>query len=387
MKKLNNVQVAVFLLGALLMVIGAGTSMLAWGSAPYVFSVGALCFASMQMLQRYEGSNFVICRLRRIQLVSDVLFLVSGLLMIANKGNFLGLSYMTYIEYVYNKWVYFNISLYFCATKGINMNKILYAFVVMATLASCAQSYSIQGSSSVSSLDGSKLYLKTVKDQELKSMDSCDVVHGKFRFAGLLDTVKLANLYMDDEPLAMPVVVEKGEIEVRIDNTGRSVSGTPLNEKLYQFIHRHDQIGNEMNELSHKQSQMLLDGIDEDVINHTLSAEAARLAQQEDSLVTNFIVENFDNVLGPGVFMMMTSGYPYPVLTPQIEDIMSKATKKFKEDPYVKQYYQTANEIQARQNGLVDDTPQAAAPTQVVPDTQQQVADSMAAPSLNIPQK
>ena len=105
MKKLNNVQVAVFILAALLMVIGAGTSMLAWGSAPYVFSVGALCFASMQMLQRYEGSNFVIRRLRRIQLVSDVLFLVSGLLMIANKGNFLGLSYMTYIEYVYNKWV------------------------------------------------------------------------------------------------------------------------------------------------------------------------------------------------------------------------------------------------------------------------------------------
>ena len=137
--------------------------------------------------------------------------------------------------------------------------------------------------------------------------------------------------------------------------------------------------------LGHKSRRF--DGIDEDVINRTLTAEAARLAQQEDSLVTNFIVENFDNVLGPGVFMMMTSGYPYPVLTPQIEDIMSKATKKFKDDPYVKQYYQTANEIQARQNGLVDDTPQAAAPTQVVPDTQQQVADSMAAPSLNIPQK
>jgi len=105
MKQLNKVQTAIFLLGALLMVIGAGTSVLAWGSAPYVFSVGALGFASMQMLQRYEGSNFVIRRLRRIQLVSDVFFLLSGLLMIANKGNFLGLSYITYIEYVYNKWV------------------------------------------------------------------------------------------------------------------------------------------------------------------------------------------------------------------------------------------------------------------------------------------
>lgn len=105
MRQLNKVQTAIFLLGALLMVIGAGTSVLAWGSAPYVFSVGALGFASMQMLQRYEGGNFVIRRLRRIQLVSDVFFLLSGLLMIANKGNFLGLSYITYIEYVYNKWV------------------------------------------------------------------------------------------------------------------------------------------------------------------------------------------------------------------------------------------------------------------------------------------
>lgn len=257
------------------------------------------------------------------------------------------------------------------------MNKILYALIVMATLASCAESYSIQGTSSISSLDGSKLYLKTVKDQELKNMDSCDVVHGKFRFAGLLDTVKLANLYMDDESLMMPVVVEKGEIEIHIDNTGRRVSGTPLNDKLYQFINRHDQIGNEMNELSHKQSRMLLDGIDEAVINKQLSAEAARLAQQEDSLVTNFIVENFDNVLGPGVFMMITSQYRYPVLTPQIEDIMSKATKQFKNDPYVREYYQVAQENEQRMNGLSETAAPAAPVDSIAPQTP--------APLVNMP--
>ena len=259
------------------------------------------------------------------------------------------------------------------------MNKIFYAVVIIATLASCAESYSIQGSSSVSSLDGSKLYLKTIKDQELKNLDSCDVVHGKFRFAGLLDTVKMANLYMDEQSLMMPVVVEKGEIEIRIDNTSRTVSGSPLNDKLYQFIQRHDQLGNELNELSHKQSQMLLEGIDEEVINRQLSAEAARLAQQEDSLVTNFIVENFDNVLGPGVFMMMTSGYQYPILTPQIEDIMSKATKKFKEDDYVKSYYQTAVAIQSRQNGLIDDNAPA--------DTPVATTDSLQVPPTNLEQK
>jgi hypothetical protein len=238
----------------------------------------------------------------------------------------------------------------------------------------------------VSSLDGSKLYLKTVKDQELKNMDSCDVVHGKFRFAGLLDTVKLANLYMDDQPLMMPVVIEQGEIEIHIDNTSRTVSGSPLNDKLYQFIHRHDQLGNEMNELGHKQSQMLLEGIDEATINRQLTIEAARLAKQEDSLVTSFIVENFDNVLGPGVFMMVTGGYQYPILTPQIEDIMSKATKKFKDDPYVKEYYRTAQEIQARQNGLIEDQPQAAPQAAPAPEPQA-VPDSTQVPALNLPQE
>ena len=105
MRKLNSFQVAIYLIGALLMAIGAGTSILAWKAAPYVFAAGAIAFVSMQFLQRYEGANMVIRRLRRIQLFSDVFFLLSAALMIANTSNFLGLDYFTYIEYVYNKWV------------------------------------------------------------------------------------------------------------------------------------------------------------------------------------------------------------------------------------------------------------------------------------------
>ena len=72
------------------------------------------------------------------------------------------------------------------------------------------------------------------------------------------------------------------------------------------------------------------------------------------------------------------------MLTPQIEDIMSKATKKFKEDAYVKDYYETATAIQARQNGLVDDTPQ----TQTQPSSQMPSAtDSLQVPPLNLEQK
>ena len=235
------------------------------------------------------------------------------------------------------------------------MHKILLAFATMALMASCANSYNVHGSSSISSLDGSKLYLKAVKNNELKSIDSCDIIHGQFHFSGILDTVRMANLFMDDQSL-MPVVLEEGEIVIKIDNAAQSVGGTPLNDKLYKFIDKHKQLDNRMSELSHKQSQMMLEGVDELTINEKLNAEAEKIAAEEDKLVTSFIVENFDNVLGPGVFMMITSGFNVPVLTPQIEDIMSKATEKFKNDPYVKEYYQVASDNMAKMQGL--DEPQ-----------------------------
>ena len=134
-----------------------------------------------------------------------------------------------------------------------------------------------------------------------------------------------------------------------------------------------------MAELSHRQSQMLLDGIDEDQIDRQLSIEANEIAQEEDKLVTRFICDNFDNVLGPGIFMMITSQYRYPVLTPQIEDIMSKATEEFKNNPYVREYYQAAQENEARMNGTKD-MDDVAAP---LPDS---TAVQPAAPLTNVPQ-
>jgi len=232
------------------------------------------------------------------------------------------------------------------------MKIFLYVFMVMAGLVSCTESYNIQGSSSVSSLDGSKLYLKAVKNREVQSIDSCEVLHGKFKFSGTLDTTMMVNLFMDNRPLMMPIVLEPGEIIVKIDDSSRKVSGTPLNDILYAFLDQLNQLGNRMNELGHRESQMLLDGIDEQTIASQLSVEAEQIAMEEDTLITNFIVANSDNVLGPGVFMMITAGFQYPVLTPQIEHIMTLASETFKNDSYVKEYYNTATQIQQKQQGL-----------------------------------
>lgn len=105
MQPLNKYQTAIYLIGALLMVVGAGASLLAWTPAPYVYAVGAVGFASMQMLQRYDGSNFVIRRLRRLMLLSDLFFLLAAVLMFASYYRLLPIDHLTYVQYIYNKWV------------------------------------------------------------------------------------------------------------------------------------------------------------------------------------------------------------------------------------------------------------------------------------------
>lgn len=105
MRQLNRIETIIYVAGAVLMVIGAGVSVLGWDGYPYLFSIGAVGYTAMQLQQRYEGQNITIRRLRRLMIASDLLILVAGVLMFASQGNALGISQVAYLQYVYNKWV------------------------------------------------------------------------------------------------------------------------------------------------------------------------------------------------------------------------------------------------------------------------------------------
>lgn len=219
----------------------------------------------------------------------------------------------------------------------------------MLLLAACAGQYQVEGTSSVQGLEGRTLYLKAFVGDKLENIDSCDVVHGKFHFSGRLDSTLMANLFVGEESV-MPLVLEDGLLKVNIGTTSQEVTGSPLNDTLYSFIKKKTQIDYRVAELPHKESQMIMDGVDHDLILIRLGDEARELAAEEDVLVTNFITSNFDNVLGPGVFMILTSGYPYPVLTPQIEQILTQATPYFTNHPYVREYISVAKENMEKLN-------------------------------------
>lgn len=266
------------------------------------------------------------------------------------------------------------------------MNRIFYAFIALMALASCANSYDISGTSNVSTLDGRMLYLKILENNDFKNVDSCDVVHGQFHFQGSVDSMKMANIFMDDD-LVLPLVLESGSITVKLDDTQQVVSGTPMNDKLFGFFKKYQQIQNQLRELVHKHDQAIMNGSDMVAVNKQLNEESIRLSEQEDKLITSFVTDNFNNVLGPGVFFLVTMGNQYPMLSPWIEDIMSKATEYFKNDPYVKDYYKKAQENQEIMNGTRDaqsgmQSEMEAAP-QVNPDAAPApTANELAAPTI-----
>ena len=110
MKQLNRFQSILFAIGGMLMVIGAGCFAFMWQQQVvcWLFLAGATMFTLMQSMQTYEGSNFVIRRLKRIQAVANLFFMLAGILMVDTAYMFfrpLFNSSIAYIDFLYNKWV------------------------------------------------------------------------------------------------------------------------------------------------------------------------------------------------------------------------------------------------------------------------------------------
>ena len=115
MKQLNKTQGILFLAGGVMMVAGAGCFVFMWQQRVvcWVFLLGVVLFTLMQLMQTYEGEDLVVKRLKRIQVIADILFLLSGFLMVDAAYQYLlplfntpdGSGYYTYLNYVYNKWV------------------------------------------------------------------------------------------------------------------------------------------------------------------------------------------------------------------------------------------------------------------------------------------
>ena len=103
MKQLSKVQSAIFLLGGVLMVVGAAgfafyrpglLNIKGYGNCivritSWLFLIGTVLFSVIQAMQIYEGKSLVIIRLKKIQNVANILFVLAGISMVDTVYSFI----------------------------------------------------------------------------------------------------------------------------------------------------------------------------------------------------------------------------------------------------------------------------------------------------------
>ena len=233
------------------------------------------------------------------------------------------------------------------------MDKILLILSSLLLFTSCAEQYNIAGNSNIACLDGRMLYLRvgTVDKGGHKSvqqtsvsicLDSCKVEHGKFSFEGDVDSARMAMLYTGNQ-CVMPLVLENGRLSIQVDNALQRVSGGPLNEKLYTFFKKRGRLDNELWELQQSMMRMMREGYSPAEVQRRVGKKSRQLAKRTEELETRFIMDNYNNVLGPGFFQLLCSQYPTPIITHQIQRIINAAPAHFLNDPFVNAYVRQAH--------------------------------------------
>jgi hypothetical protein len=224
------------------------------------------------------------------------------------------------------------------------MNKLLSFLCLLPVLASCSKQYKIEGSSSINRLDGKILFIKTLRqDGGWTAVDSAEIIHGRFTMEGKVDTVLFAALFMNDDNV-MPLVVENGNIKVSIAYDEVKAGGTPMNDALYEFIDKKSDFDLKIEALESKEARMVLDGVGLKDIYEEINKEGEILTKASREYVKKFISDHYETILGPNVFVMLCSSLPYPVLTPQIKDILKDAPYTFKNHRLVKEFTNKAKE-------------------------------------------
>lgn len=74
-------------IGAVLALVGAALQISRWAFSPYIYIIGAVLFAYTQVMDRYDGKNLIVRRLRRQQILGAVLLVFAGVLMLVTHNN------------------------------------------------------------------------------------------------------------------------------------------------------------------------------------------------------------------------------------------------------------------------------------------------------------
>lgn len=225
---------------------------------------------------------------------------------------------------------YFNVILTLCASVGL--------------FSSCSNSYHISGDIRSGFFEGHTLTLRVLQDSVWSIIDSVEVIHGHFNTIGTVKQPQMATLFCQEYAL-LPLVLEGGNINVILNGHLVEAKGTPMNNKLYGFFDERKELTYQLDDLDQRVANMVVSGYSIDQAQDLVSSQRKAINEVLATQSRTFIKENYNNVLGPNVFMMLCANLPYPKISDNLKSILLEAPEEFKMRPGIKIYALAAQSI------------------------------------------
>jgi len=128
------------------------------------------------------------------------------------------------------------------------------------------------------------------------------------------------------------------ELLLQVDNYAQTVTGGPLNDRLSEFMTQRARFDNELWELDRMANRMIFNGKTMASVVELLEPKRRDLLDKIEKLEIKFVLDNANNVLGEGYFLLLTEQQPFPMMTKQLLEIVQNAPASFRKHPSVRSY-------------------------------------------------
>ncbi len=203
---------------------------------------------------------------------------------------------------------------------------------VLLSTVSCRHSYKIDGDIDIYGFEDEMLGLVAHENGVFSVIDSCRVRHGHFKMEGRIDSTVFCVLSHGYESL-MPLMLGPGNIKVLISPSQLEAKGTRLNNQLYDFLEKKNELDNRFEDLLQRSQQMAF-------LDPSLDCDDSLrvVVDEAENYMFDFIKRHYDDQLGVSVFLMMCYGLPTPNPSPLIQRVVDDAPDRFLNNYKVKAY-------------------------------------------------
>ncbi|MBR2606678.1 MAG: AhpC/TSA family protein [Bacteroidaceae bacterium] len=230
------------------------------------------------------------------------------------------------------------------------MKNILFTLFAIFALFACTptDSYKISGTYKDAPQNG-KIYLAQLTSSSIDYIDSAEIKNNKFEFTGKQDTPIVRFIFY---PLAeggediIPLVLENGNISIKIGKGRTIVSGTELNNAMQSYK-------DEFYEVSRRAEKAFLsirntDNITQEKLD-SLQSAADALSSEMSQVLYNHISANIENPIG--AFIISTSG---PMCDPaELCGIIDSVPEAYRDERFT-QFYKIFKEDIQRKIGAIE---------------------------------